>query len=376
MRNIILLQLIILIGACSSIPKNDQNNTINTLIEKPDFNYKIRSLPSELNLFYFQEGNNETLPSEVEGFLANAYFYNEKISYKPKVRIIKVKDTKCTQNPMDTFSIILDLKRSEYSPTNISCLNNSLNSNTFYISNKRTNLNVYKYNFIISRESEREALIDQINDRDIRFAVLDTKETNDAQKLITAIEARDKKVIETATHTKNVSSQDLFAGLLMADRSKERIRKLSRRLGTQITGDSRVRDDIDSIFISAGLKEARNLKPALDYISGKDYKVLILNSWKVNEAYNLKDVDLFHTLNSDMPIMMPIRLPQFIPKSKETRNFAIGYDSFEILMLIFSSVNKRDFVYKGLTGKIKLGQPEIERKPYVFKLTNEGLEIL
>ena len=92
MRNIILLQLIILIGACSSIPKNDQNNTINTLIEKPDFNYKIRSLPSELNLFYFQDGNNETLPSEVEGFLANAYFYNEKISYKPKIRIIRVND--------------------------------------------------------------------------------------------------------------------------------------------------------------------------------------------------------------------------------------------------------------------------------------------
>ena len=78
MRNIILLQLIILIGACSSIPKNDQNNTINTLIEKPDFNYKIRSLPSELNLFYFQDGNNETLPSEIEGFLAMHIFITKR----------------------------------------------------------------------------------------------------------------------------------------------------------------------------------------------------------------------------------------------------------------------------------------------------------
>ena len=62
MRYIILLQLILLMGACSSIQKNDQSNTITTLIEKPDFNYKIRSLPSEFNLFYFQDGNSETLP--------------------------------------------------------------------------------------------------------------------------------------------------------------------------------------------------------------------------------------------------------------------------------------------------------------------------
>ena len=111
MRNIILLQLILLMGACSSIQKNDQSNTITTLIEKPDFNYKIRSLPSEFNLFYFQDGNSETLPLEVEGFLANAYFYNEKINYKPKIKIIQVNNTQCNQNPSDTFSIILDNSR-------------------------------------------------------------------------------------------------------------------------------------------------------------------------------------------------------------------------------------------------------------------------
>ena len=376
MRNIILLQLILLMGACSSIQKNDQSNTITTLIEKPDFNYKIRSLPSEFNLFYFQDGNSETLPLEVEGFLANAYFYNEKINYKPKIKIIQVNNTQCNQNPSDTFSIVLDIRKNEANSSNISCLKKSSKASTFYISNKRKSLKGYKYIFIASRESEREALIDQIQDQDTRFAVLDSEETNDAKKLIKAIEAKDKKIIEIATYTQDVSSQDLFSDLMMADRSKERIRKLSRRLGSQISGESRVREDINTIFLSVGLEEARNLKPALDYISGKDFKVFILNSWKGNETYKTKDVDLFLTINSDMPIMMPIQLPKFIPKTKRTRDFATGYDSFEILLLIFGGVNKSDFVYKGLTGKIKLGQQQIIRDPYVFKITNEGFEIL
>ena len=376
MRNIILLQLILLMGACSSIQKNDQSNTITTLIEKPDFNYKIRSLPSEFNLFYFQDGNSETLPLEVEGFLANAYFYNEKINYKPKIKIIQVNNTQCNQNPNDTFSIVLDIRKNEANSSNISCLKKSSKASTFYISNKRKSLKGYKYIFIASRESEKEALIDQIQDQDTRFAVLDSEETNDAKKLIKAIEAKDKKIIEIATYTQDVSSQDLFSNLMMADRSKERIRKLSRRLGSQISGESRVREDINTIFLSVGLEEARNLKPALDYISEKDFKFFLLNSWKGNEAYKTRDVDLFLTINSDMPIMMPIQLPKFIPKTKRTRDFATGYDSFEILLLIFGGVNKSDFVYKGLTGKIKLGQQQIIRDPYVFKITNEGFEIL
>ena len=376
MRNIILLQLILLMGACSSIQKNDQSNTITTLIEKPDFNYKIRSLPSEFNLFYFQDGNSETLPLEVEGFLANAYFYNEKINYKPKIKIIQVNNTQCNQNPNDTFSIVLDIRKNEANSSNISCLKKSSKASTFYISNKRKSLKGYKYIFIASRESEKEALIDQIQDQDTRFAVLDSEETNDAKQLIKAIEANDKKLIEIATYTQDVSSQDLFSNLMMADRSKERIRKLSRRLGSQISGESRVREDINTILLSVGLEEARNLKPALDYISGKDFKFFLLNSWKGNEAYKTRDVDLFLTINSDMPIMMPIQLPKFIPKTKRTRDFATGYDSFEILLLIFGGVNKSDFVYKGLTGKIKLGQQQIIRDPYVFKITNEGFEIL
>ena len=98
----------------------------------------------------------------------------------------------------------------------------------------------------------------------------------------------------------------------MVNRSMERMRKLSRRLSEKITGKSRPREDLDAFFMSVDLNEARNLKPALDYISERDYEVFILNSWQTNSNYKSIDKDLKGSVHADLPIMMPIT---FNPKS-------------------------------------------------------------
>ena len=74
--------------------------------------------------------------------------------------------------------------------------------------------------------------------------------------------------------------------------------------------------------------------------------------------------------------MMPIQMPNFIDDENRTREFAIGYDAFEIILLRYSSINSRNFIYKGLTGKIKLDRGENKRSPYVFEITNEGIKVL
>ena len=99
----------------------------------------------------------------------------------------------------------------------------------------------------------------------------------------------------------------MFAKVLMVNRSQERMRKLSRRLSKNITGNSRSREDLDTFFLSVDLKEARNLKPALDYISERDYEILILNSWQTNSNYKSIDEDLKGSVHADIPIMMPIK---------------------------------------------------------------------
>tara|TARA_Y100000996_G_scaffold183721_1_gene143677 strand:- start:288 stop:794 length:507 start_codon:yes stop_codon:yes gene_type:complete len=168
----------------------------------------------------------------------------------------------------------------------------------------------------------------------------------------------------------------MFAELLLVDRSQERKRKLSRRITETINSDSRTREDVDTFFLSVDLQEARNLKPALDYISEKDFEVYVLNSWQTNSVYNSDDKDLFGSIHSDFPIMMPIAMPEIINEEKRSREFAIGYDLYEIILLKYGGINYRNYQYKGLSGKIVLKDNTAKRSGYVFKITETGLEIL
>ena len=135
-----------------------------------------------------------------------------------------------------------------------------------------------------------------------------------------------KEIVTYKTYNDETASQTMFSEILLVDRSKERIRNLSRRLSEKVTATSRSREDIDTFFLSLDLKEARNLKPAIDYISEKDFDIFILNSWNTNDNYQPLEKDLTGSIHSDMPIMMPIQMPRFIGDEDRTREFAIGYD--------------------------------------------------
>ena len=85
MKNKILILLIFLISGCSSIPKSDQKESIDTLFKKPEINYKTNSLPKVIKLYYLENIDNYRLPDEIKGFFENLYFYNSKINYQPKI---------------------------------------------------------------------------------------------------------------------------------------------------------------------------------------------------------------------------------------------------------------------------------------------------
>jgi len=62
MKNKILILLIFVTSGCSSIPRLTQNDSIDTLIQKPDLNYKTNSLPKVINIFYSNEREGYKLP--------------------------------------------------------------------------------------------------------------------------------------------------------------------------------------------------------------------------------------------------------------------------------------------------------------------------
>ena len=376
MKNIFLVLSVLFVCACSSIPNSDKGMSPNTLIQKPNFNYKIKSLPRDINIYFAQGDNASDLPLAIQGFIANSYFYNDKISYKPNIYFSPIKNGKCKTNEQKADLIIaFDLSFNSGDTYYQECLKALPKSKTLYITNNSNALGFDK-NFIITREEEKNKLIQELINSSTRFIVIDNESTSDKKDIKRLLEEFEKEVLETKTYNFSYSSQNLFAEILMLNRSEERIRKISRRLSKNITGVSRTRDDTDSFFLSVDLNEARSLKPALDYISEKNFNISILNSWKTNTPYKLLDKDLIGSINSDLPIMMPIKIPEYISEDKRSREFAIGYDAFEIMLLMNGSVNTNNFIYRGLSGGIKIDKRQVLRSAYVFKITSQGIEIL
>tara|TARA_B100000530_G_scaffold156684_1_gene98418 strand:+ start:1545 stop:2675 length:1131 start_codon:yes stop_codon:yes gene_type:complete len=376
MKNNIIFVIILFISACSSLPKVEKSQSLNTLIQKPDFNYKIKSLPKSIKVYFSQTDEKSNLPLEVQGFIANAYTYKNKISYKPKISFSNFKAEECGNAGInEDLIIVLDFEDSSSDVRKEECLGILPKSKTLYVSNNGNDFG-FTNTFTTSREEEENQIIDHLSNSSKRIILIDSKKTLDKEKIRKSLQEIKKEVVASETYNSDLSSQDMFAKLLLVNRSQDRKRKLSRRISEPLKSDTRIREDIDTFFLSVDIQEARNLKPALDYISEKDFEVYVLNSWQTNGAYKLEDKDLVGSIHSDFPIMMPIKIPEIINEKVRSREFAIGYDLFEVILLKYGGVDYRNYQYKGLSGKIVLRDNKVKRTAYLFKITDKGLKIL
>ena len=106
-------------------------------------------------------------------------------------------------------------------------------------------------------------------------------------------------------------------------------------------------------------------------------KVFLANDWKEDVLFSKTDKDLENVISIDIPFMLQTPLPEELGDLKnKTRNFAIGYDSFEIVLLLKGSRNLNKITYKGLTGNITFGEKDIKRKSTIFKIQNGSYKYL
>ena len=59
MKNLLIGLVVLILFSCSSNPKiTTERNLEQLLIEKPRINYKLKSLPKDINVVYFSDSNN------------------------------------------------------------------------------------------------------------------------------------------------------------------------------------------------------------------------------------------------------------------------------------------------------------------------------
>ena len=99
MKSFILLFLF----SCSSNPKTAiERNQEELLIEKPQINYKLNSLPKDINVIFFSNPKTQKpFPEEVKGLLKNYYSFSKRNNYFPTIKFINL-------NTVSSCSMILN----------------------------------------------------------------------------------------------------------------------------------------------------------------------------------------------------------------------------------------------------------------------------
>ena len=332
-------------------------------------------LPKSIVVYFNQDNETTNLPDEVRGFLANSFFYNSNIAFTPKISLYPLRDEQCKKSKEQSLIIIFNLTQQTKNNFFEKCISNLNKTQSIYVTINQQDLG-YKNVFNASKAADSIALIQAMPNEIRRIAIVNGKNNPDSKKYVDLFQSYEKEIVEIIELDQQISSQDLFSQILLANRSKERKRKLSRRISKTIEGKARIRDDIEAFVFIVSLEEARNLKPALDYIAEKDFSVYLLNNWTSNSTLGKLEKDLEGIITTGFPIMIPSNIPKIEASDYRTREFAIGYDTYEIVLLKFGGVNLRGFSYDGLSGKIEFANNKMTRKGPLLKITGAGIDLL
>jgi len=383
MKNLIVGVILLILFSCSSNPKNTNERSLEVLlIEKPQINYKLNSLPKDINVIYFSNPRfKKPFPDEVKGLLTNYYSFSEKNKYLPRINFINLNEVNSCSLTLNqgTYNFIFLLKDSINNISYDLCLNRFINRDTLIVSDfddNSTPKNIRK--FLVSRNEDKYKLIRFMNSYSNNIMVIDNEVTKDKYEIGEFWKKEFKKEIaEYKTFNTVESSQDIFSNLLLLEQSSKRKRKLSRIISKDLNHKSRTRQDIDTLFLSVNTQEARSLKPALDYNNFEGMKVFLANDWEGDIQFLKTDRDLQEVISIDIPFMLSTPLPNELKGlQNKSRNFAIGFDAFEIALMIKGTRNLKNITYKGLTGKITFKDEAIVRKSTIFKLRDEIYEYL
>ena len=375
--------ILLILFSCSSNPKNvTLSNFEELIIEKPQINYKLNSLPRDINVIYFSNSKSaKPFPDEVKGLLTNFYSFSDKYKYFPNIRFINLNKANSCSLVLErsAYNFIFLLKDSfETKPYEL-CLNKFVNRDVLLISDfdNRSALKNFRQ-FRVNRNDDKYKLINYMRSFSKTTMVIDNEITKDKYEIGKFWEEElNKETAEYRTFDKTESGQYIFSYLLLLEQSLKRKRKLSRMLSVDLNLQPRTREDIDALFLSVSTQEARSLKPALDYNYYEGMQVFLANDWKGDSQFLKNDKDLEDVISIDIPFMLPLPLPDDLNTlNNKTRNFAIGYDAFEIALLMEGSRNLNKTAYKGLTGKITFKDNTIKRNSIIFKIKNGKYEYL
>jgi hypothetical protein len=369
------LLIVICLAGCASTQKTLNEKSDQVYIKKLEVGLNNKKLPRQINIFYFAP-NSEDL---IEGISSNYYYYKRYAQYKPQLNFINLSDKNhdCLNlQEKKSFSItfvgkksILDIKSN--------CLSIIQSSNSLVINHSGRSVNQFKGSkiFNIYRDQDLQKMLLHAKQKgSLRTLVIDDDTTKDGKKITDLWTKLGGTVVARKSSLESSQNQELISKILSIEKSVTRNRKLSRVIGIKTEHQPRKRTDVDSIILSTTLENARSLKPALEYNFANLLSVYLIPSWAEQENLSIKELDLERITIVDSPLMLNQTVkPLGLEGVKRSREFSMGYDAYELVLLLNTSNN---FRYKGMSGLITKEGSSFKRESYITTFDKGRLEPL
>jgi len=364
---IISVYLVLFISCSTNIPNNtfDSNKVIS--IERPESSYDPTKLPESINVLLFDtEGLKEK--EFIKGLSVNYFYFKKQINYEPLINFIKLEDfikNSCDLKKNSKTTLIVFLTEELSAGLDDICLNNIFRLKTVLIDTANFARINQQSQIVLNFDKKKEyiSLLEYAKNKgNNNVLIIDEEKASNKAILGEIWKELDGNVLGSYTSSSK-SSQNLLSNILLIESSKERSRKLSRALSTPLESFPRRRMDIDSIIMSVSLEQARSLKPQLEYNFGESLSVYLFPNWD-NQAFNIKrELDLEGITLIDLPWMLNAKAT-FIPELtiKRSRNFAYGFDAYDIVLLKSNPQSSNYFKYIGMTGELVYKNGKLVRK--------------
>jgi len=154
--------------------------------------------------------------------------------------------------------------------------------------------------------------------------------------------------------------------LLGVDKSISRYTRLQQILETSLKHEARRRQDSDMIFFKASAKQARRIKPFIDFYYAHDLSLYSTSSIYAGKKAPLLDKDLNNVMFCDIPWLLSRetqitdkkeQLSKLLPDSAHSssaRLFALGYDLYTLIPDLNKLRNFPQFYKEGLSGLLSV----------------------
>jgi outer membrane PBP1 activator LpoA protein len=230
------------------------------------------------------------------------------------------------------------------------------------------------YSLSLSQEAEVAAIAGKMRQAGIQNVIALTMDSDWGNRMeaafVEAFSAGGGQVVALARFTASASDHSAeLTRVLQIDQSRKRKDRLQTLLGTPLSFEPRLRDDVDAFFLSAVPEQARQIRPQLRFFEAGETPLYAVSRVYSGIPDPAADRDLNGTLlplstlqleaaASAPPVLTSIRGGSML------NLYALGADAWNLLRWLPLLQRDPDLAYAGKSGSLRLTEKgHLDRQP-------------